>query len=327
MVRTLGRSFAAVVIVLSLASCFFTQSAFSPLLTQVLARADLSATIPAGAGSQYQAYIVTPSGGEFVILLNTVGSTDPAAVILDSNLRLIQTYTQAQFTAWSIAAGSSLMTDAAGNVALKDHYFRASDLTTINQAPSGAMPAGIAISGASFSSPAALDNDINFQVAGGNLNYAQYTSVWANNPGAVPVLGVGNYNVVAAYDVDDTPAAGEVLLVLNDSSNSTYLVAVPLLNIQSQTMAPGNILSNYPSTTLSNVASWSIGFAGDSLVVYNYSSNSLIRYSVKPPFSQLGSLAVGNLGNNLQYVYRTSGGYSVQYNQTARSLTKVANWW
>ncbi|MGO9308996.1 MAG: hypothetical protein ACLQDL_08245 [Spirochaetia bacterium] len=332
MVRILGRFMGAAAVTLSLASCIFGLTAFPPTLTQVLARADLSSVIPAGDGSQYQVYIVTPTGGEFVILLNTSGSMDPAAVIMDSSLHLIQTYTLAQFGTWFITSGSTLMTDAAGNVALKDHYFAASDLTTINQAPSGTLNAA-SLNGPGFCSPASSNNDVDFQVAGGNLTYTQYNSVWLlpfpRGPFQVSSTGA-NYQVVAVYDVDDTPAAGEVVLVLNDMSNNMYFVAIPLVTILSGAVTPF-ILSNYPYVTLTNYSNSSIGFTGDSLVAYNYNSNSLVRFSAKPPFNQLSSLSQGNNNGknngNIQYAYKMTGGYSVVFDQVARKLTKVANWW
>lgn len=332
MVKTLVRLLATAAIVLSLASCFFALSAFPPTLSQIVARADLSGTIPAGAGSLYQVYIVTPTGGEFVILLNTSGSMDPAAVIMDSNLHLIQTYTLAQYGTWGITSGSTLMTDATGNVALRDHYFTASDLATMNQPPSGTL-SGASLNGPALSSPAASLNDVNFQVAAGNLTYIQYNSSWglpfASGPFQVSSSG-GNYQLIAVYNIDDTPAAGEVVLVLGDMGNNIYFVAIPLFNILANSVVPP-ILSNYPYVTLANISNSSIGFAGDSLVAYNYNSNSLIRYSAKPPFNQLSSLSLGNNSGknngNLQYAYKMTGGYSVIFDQVARKLTKVANWW
>jgi len=331
MVRTLARLLATVAILQPLTSCFLTLTAFPPTLSQVLARADLSSVIPAGAGSQYQAFIVTPTGGEFVILLNTSGSMDPGAIVLDSNLKTIETYTLAQLTAWGVTPGGTLLTDAAGNVAFNNKYFSAAELASGNNpGPSGVSAA---LNGPCFSSPAASSNNVDFQVSGGNLSYNQYNSAWGGpvprGPFQVSSTGA-NYQIVAVYDVDDTPSAGEVVLVLSDSGNSLYLVAIPLLNILSGGITPA-ILSNYPSTTLSNISNSSIGFAGDSLVAYSYNSNSLVRYSVKPPFNQISSLFIGNnSGNsngNLQYVYKMTGGYSVVYDQAARKLTKVANWW
>jgi len=335
MVRNLARLLVTVAIVLSLASCIFVLSAYPPTLSQVVARADLSATIPAGTGSQYQVYIATPTGGEFVILLNTSSSMDPAAVIMDSNLHLLQTYTLAQYGTWGITSGWTLMTDATGNVALKDHYFTASDLITVNQPPSGSLGTAT-LSGPGFSSPSAVKNDINFQMSGGNtFAYGEWPS-WGLQTFGSPNIQVngtgGNYNVVAVYNVDDTPAAGEVVLVLSDmgSSSNMYFVAIPLVDVLSNSVT-SPLFSSYPYTTLSNVSNSSIGFAGDSLVVYNYNSNSLVRYSLKPPFNQLSSLSLGNNSGknngNLQYAYKMTGGYSVIYDQIARKLTKVANWW
>lgn len=332
MVRHLARLLVTVAILLPLTSCSFILSPFPPTLSQVVARADLSGVIPAGAGSQYQVYIVTPTGGEFVILLNTSSSMDPAAVIMDSNLHIIQTYTLAQFGTWGIANGSTLMTDAAGNVALRDHWFTAAELASVNTPPT-LPPTNTPLNGSGFSSAAGNANDVNFQSAGNNLSYSQYGSSWnlISPSGAITVNGAGgNYNVVAVYNVDDTPAAGEVVLVLSDLNDSFYFVAIPLVNISNNNVA-SPLFSNYPYTNLTNISYSSIGFAGDSLVVYNFNSNSLVRYSVKPPFNQISSLFMGNSSGknsgNLQYAYKMTGGYSVIYDQVARKLTKVANWW
>jgi hypothetical protein len=276
-------------------------------------------------------YIVTPTGGEFVILLNTSGSMDPATIVMDSNLNVIETYTLAQLTGWGVTPGGALLTDAAGNVAFSNGWFSAAELASSNNpGPSGGT---VLLNGPGFSSPASSNNDVSFQAAGGNLNYSQYTSLWGPNPGLVTVNGAvtGNYNVVAAYNVDDTPGAGEVVLVLSDMGNNMYFVAIPLVNILSGTVTPGPLFGNYPYITLSNDSNSSVGFAGDSLVVYNYNSNSLVRYSAKPPFNQLSSLSLGNNSGknngNLQYAYKMTGGYSVVYDQVGRKLTKVANWW
>jgi hypothetical protein len=302
-------------------------SVFPSTLSQVLAVADLSATIPAGSGPQYNVSVVTPTGGEFVILMNRSFGTDPAAVIMDSNLKLIQTYTTAQLNGWGIVNGQNVFTDAARNVALRDHWFTAFWLSTVNAPPSG--PTNTPLFGASFSSPAALINEANFQIAGNNLTYTQYDSSWGlpagRGPFTVNVAG-GNYYLNAVFNVDDTPTAGEVVLVLSDSSNSFYFVAIPLFNILNNSVVPP-LFSNYPYTTLKNIDSSSIGFAGDSLVAYSYDSNSLKRYSLTPPFKEAGSVSVAKNNSRLQYAYKMTGGYSVVYDEDARSLTKVANWW
>jgi hypothetical protein len=330
MVKSLGRLLAIPAVVLPLASCIFVLSAFPPTLSQVLARADLSGTIPAGTGSQYQPYIVTPTGGEFVILLNRSMSMDPAAVVMDSNLNVIQTYTDAQLTGWGISPGGTLLTDALGNVAFPSKWFRAADLATVNSPPFGVTTP---LFGASFSSPAGNANVVNFQVSGNALTYSQYDSSWGlvfTGAGILVNGAGGNYNVVAVYNVGDAPAAGEVVLVLSDFSNSLYLIDIPLFDILNNSVA-SPLFSSYPYATLTNINSSSIGFAGDSLVAYNYNSGALIRYSVKPPFSQISSLSIGNNNGNtsgsLQYAYKMTGGYSVVYDGNARKLTKVANWW
>jgi hypothetical protein len=142
----------------------------------------------------------------------------------------------------------------------------------------------------------------------------------------------GNYNVVAVYDVNDSlTSTGEVILVINNFSNSTFFIQIKLSDILNGTVR-SPLLSNYSHASLSNLDPSSLGFVGDSLVGYNYNSNSLIRYSANPPFQQLNSLSLGNnngnnSSNNLEYAYKMTGEYSVVYDENARTITKVANWW
>ena len=337
MVRILTRLLATLALVLPLASCIFVLSVFPPTLSQVVARADLSGTIPAGAGSQYRVYVVTPTGGDFVILMNRNSSMDPAAVVMDSNLQLIQTYTAFQLNGWGITNGSTLMTDASGNVALRDHWFGASDLTTINHNPSGTL-GGAILFDPGFCSPYWQKNDVNFQMTGGNtLTYTQY-QWWGLPPdftsSPIQINGAGgNYRVAAVYNVDDTPSAGKVVLVLSEQNNSSNvtLVAIPLADVvHASPLLPtvaSPLLNNYPYKVLTNINSSSIGFAGDSLVAFSYDSHSLKRYSLTPPFNEIGSIPMGKSNDQLQYAYRMTGGYSVVYDEETRKLTKVANWW
>lgn len=265
--------------------------------------------------------------------MRTNGGVDPVVFVMDSNLKLVQTFTLAQMTAWTYdGIGNFPMMNAEGNVEISNIAFSAGNFTTA-AGPSWVGHPTVQFPG--FGSPNANMNDINFTMAGGNsLTYSQWNWFYPSivfNSAAVLVNGAGgNYNVLAVYDVDDTPAAGEVVLVLSDMSNNMYLVAIPLFNILNNTVATP-LFSSYPSTTLTNFSSSSIGFPGDSFVAYNYNSNSLVRYSAKPPFNQLNSLSMGNNSGknngNLKYAYKMTGGYSVVYDQVARTLTKVANWW
>ena len=179
-----------------------------------------------------------------------------------------------------------------------------------------------------FGSPFWQKNDL-FQAAGNTLTYTQYQ--WWGFDFSSPAIQVngasGNYRIQAAYDVDDT-LTGHAILVLTDQNNSSNvtLVSVPLSDIRFNVVAPP-LLNNYPYTTLSNIDSSSIGFAGDSLVAHDNNSGSLKRYSATPPFNEIGSVPMTKSNGQLQYAYRMTGGYSVVYDPGARTLTKVANWW
>jgi hypothetical protein len=314
---------------LPLASCVFVLSVFPATLSQVVARKDLSAVVPAGQASNYRPFIVTLAGGEFVLMINMNSSTDPLLVVMDSGLSLIHTYTTLTLGPLGYMGGSTAIRDSNGDAIAGSVRFAASELA------SGALPGGgsigTSLNGPSFGSPNGGINEANFSVTGGNsLTWNQYDALWGLvGPTAVPISASGgNYRVEAVYDVDDTPSAGEVVLVLGDNNSNAWCVAIPLSDVINN-LLPGHspLLSYYPSLSLSNVDASSIGCAGDSLVVNNYSSGSLDRYSVKPPFNKLGSLPVGNSSGQKEYAYRVTGGYSVVYDPAARILTKVANWW
>ena len=133
----------------------------------------------------------------------------------------------------------------------------------MNQNPSfGGHPS---ITGPGFGSPIGNANDINFSTGTGNtLTYTQWHwtyDIFDFNSNPVVVNGTGgNYTVVAVYDADDTPTAGEVVPVLSDMGNNMYFVAIPLFNVLNNTVA-SPLFGNYPSTTLTNFSNSSIGFA------------------------------------------------------------------
>ena len=174
MVRSLPRCLALLGLVLPLASCVFFVSAFPPTLTQVVARTDLSAVIPAANAQDYALYALTASPSQdFVLLMNRSGSTDPRVIVLDSSLHLIQTYTLSQLNGWGAFNGNGIMADAAGNIEIGNFGFSAGNLSTVGANPS--WNANPSIFSPGFASPAAQRNDVNFQVTGGTtLGYTQY---------------------------------------------------------------------------------------------------------------------------------------------------------
>ena len=132
---------------------------------------------------------------------------------------------------------------------------------------------------------------------------------------------------MGVYNADDTPTAGKVILLLNESNNAAlHIVAIPLVDVLSNTLQ-SPILDRYPNATYTNVDSFSVGFAGDSLVAYSYDSHALVRYSLSPPFGVISQLSVGQNVHPIAYGYKADGSYSVQFDQTTRVLTKVVKWW
>jgi hypothetical protein len=332
MVARLIRLFAAALLLLPLSACIFVLSPFPATLSQVVAKTDLSSLIPAGSGNGYRPFIVSPTGGEFVLLMSY--GSDPVVIVMDSNLAFIQSYTLGQlqtlYTSYD-PGGHLAMTNAEGNAEISNVAFSAMDLSSVGAGPSWVGNATLLSPG--FGSPTAQKDVIDFDAAAGNsLGYVIWP--WFYPPGTDIPCGVtlinasgGSYQVEAVFDVDDTPSAGEVVLVLSDNGNSSHvtLVAIPLYDILNGSVA-SPLLSNYASKTLSNIASSSIGFAGDCIVAYSQDSGSLKRYSLST-FEEISSLPVGEVSYRIQYAYNASGGYSVVYDPDARTITKVANWW
>ena len=166
MVGKLARLIAALVMVVPLASCVFVLSVFPATLSQVVARNDLSAVVPASQASSYRPFIVTPSGGEFVLLVNANSAAGPLLVVMDSNLMLIQTYTAPTLTPLGYTGGSTVMTDSNQDAIVGSIVFAAPELAA------GGLPAGggigTTLNGPSFGSPNGLINEANFSVTGGN---------------------------------------------------------------------------------------------------------------------------------------------------------------
>ncbi|MGA2481447.1 MAG: hypothetical protein ABSG63_22140, partial [Spirochaetia bacterium] len=318
--------------VLPLSSCIFFFSAFSPLLTQVVARTDLSSVIPSGAAKDYAVYCVTayaPPQGEFVLLMNRNASVDPRVIVLDSSLNLIQTYTSAQLNGWGAFSGSTIMEEADQNIEIGNFGFSATNLLTVGASPS--WNANQSVFGPSFSSPLRQKNVINFQVTGVNvLTYSQWQWWTTNNfNAAVAIKSTADtqFQVDAVYNIEDSLSAGRVILVLGEQGSSTmHIVALPLAAVCTNTLLPA-LFDNYPHASYSNLDSSSVGFAGDCLVAYSYQDHALVRYSLTPPFGVLSTLPVGQGAHQITYAYKADGSYSVQLDQSTRMLTKVARWW
>jgi hypothetical protein len=339
MVKTVVRGLTLLYLMLPLASCIFFFSAFPPTLTQVVARTDLSSVIPAGSAGDFQVYCVSATAappGEFVLLMNKNASVDPRVIILDSNLNLIQTYTTSQLDGWAGGpgnfSGSSIMSDAGGNIEIGNLGFSATELQNIAWNPSWI---NTPVMGPSYCSPFKQSNDINFHVTGGNgLNYSQFHPWWSFDFNSIPLPIKGTpdtqFQVEGVYNIDDSPGGGKVILVLGEQSNPTvHFVAIPRAHLHSHggpvVLTP--IFDNYPHASYSNVESSSVGFAGDCLVAYSYQDHAMVRYSLTPPFSVISSLPVGQSVHQITYGYKADGSYSVQLDQSTSILTKVARWW
>jgi hypothetical protein len=329
MVKSTLRGLLVLLIVLPLASCIFFYSAFSPLLTQVTVRTDLSSIIP--DAHDYQVYCVTayaPPRGEFVILMNRNATAEPRIVVLDANLSLIQTYTTAWLNTWGFS-GSIIMEEAAQNIEIGSYGFSTTNLLTVGTNPSwtGRPP----IFNPSFGSFERQKDVINFQVTGGNtLSYSQWDWMWAPLDFNA-VIGIKSpadtqFEVVGVYNAADSSTGGTVILVLSERDSSAIdIVALPLDDVCTNALA-APLFDNYPHARYSNIETSSVGFAGDCLVAFSYQDMAMVRYSLTPPFDVLSKVPVSS-SKQLIYGYKADGRYSVQLDPRTRMLSKVAKWW
>jgi hypothetical protein len=303
---------------LCLHACVFYLSAFSQTLTQMTAKKDLTGIITAGDGNNYQPFVVTTGGQDFVIL--TTGNTlDPRIIVLDSNLNLIQAFTSSQLSAFGVGsyAGNWALSDDAGLPVIGDFRF-----TSLVAPPTFNNDT---LSNPSFSSPAGADDYINFQISSSTFQYTRVSSHWtvSTNPPTILVGGPSGLNgVQAVFDVSDNTSAGQVVVVVN-AGPTVYLVSVPLSAFQLNSVGT---LFSYPSTAMSNLESTSIGFSGNCLVAYSYDTQTINRYDLS--FNLIDTRTFTHPSNQqLQFSYKSIGGFFVTFNPSTLQLVKYATWW
>ncbi len=129
MVGTLRLAAMISALLLPLASCdVLFNGVFPPSISQVTARADLSASIPAAPASSFSVSTVSAGGNEYVILFSGIpfDISQPHLVIMDSHLKMINTFSIKDLAA--ISAGPQLggyftMADVKGFVVIGNMRF------------------------------------------------------------------------------------------------------------------------------------------------------------------------------------------------------------
>ena len=334
MVRVTLRAALVFAMALALSACILALSPFPLTLTQIVARKDLTGMIPAGSGSDYTPYTIragmAPATKDFVVLCSGNISDDPPVIILDSDLNLVQAYSASQVLGWGGLFSSQLLVDDGGYVVMSYFGLSVSNLTTVpTVTPTELLSSAIAMP--SFSSTYGCDDYINFQASGGILSYVHWKSHWTvtgtNTPIALGGSSSAQYSVLAVFNIQDTNP-GQVILVLG--SNSTiWLVSIPLIDFYNDTVgvSVGGTVFGYPNTSIPNIDSSSIGFAGNCLVAYSYDTQTLNRYSLTPPFTIIDKLPVSKRATMQKDSYMQAGGFSVTFDPGTLQLTKIANWW
>jgi hypothetical protein len=316
--------------ILSLHACVFYLSPFSQTLTQMTAKRDLTGIITAGEGNNYQPFVVTTGGQDFVILTTGNISLEPQVIILDANLNMIQAFSSSQLLGWGAYSGYWVMIDDGGYPVIGNYEFAASSLASVPaQNPFNLIPA--ALNRPSFSSASGIENYINFQLSGVDFQYTHISSHWTATTATtydIPIGGPSGLNgVQTAFNAVDNFLAGQVVLVLN-AGPTAYFLSVPLSDFHSNIVGTnvGGSLFGYPSKAMSNLESTSIGFAGNCLVAYSYDTQTINRYDLS--FNLIDTTTFTHPSNQqLEFSYKSIGGFFVTYNPSTLQLVKYATWW
>ncbi len=343
-------------LLLPLASCdVLFNGVFPPSISQVTARADLSASIPAAPASSFSLSAVSAGGNEYILLFSALGfdSTQNHLIVMDSHLKVLNSFTLDALNAFPNAVDSfgngnpfgtiSAMTGVNGQVMIGNIWFDAS--------PTG-FSFSSKFSGPTFclSSPSVTDlsspgfNEINFTITSGNLVYTQYDSSWNWLNGPFAPLGTpspppaGFLNLVNVFADPDSAASPDVL-VFQDSggggSSHTYFLRMPKADIVNTVSYFGigtdpdiftHAALNYPPVVVkSNLSSQCIAFSRAGIIAYEYQSDSLVRFTLDAPDS-VSSLPLKNV-NGMKLAAGISGSYCVVWDPVARTLTRYEQWW
>jgi hypothetical protein len=329
MVRKLLLAGTTIVTLLTLGSCQVAFiGVFPPAISQMTARKDLSAVVPAGQAASFNLAVVSAGGPEYVLLFSSSGF-DPAQVhlvVLDSSLNMVGSFTNTdiQMAAFVYLNGQYAMGDAAGQFVAGNIRF------DVHQA-------GVVILGSFTSSlgqpsiPNLGANEVNFSAGGGVFSYTEYDSSWTYIGSRSVALGAPStmVNFVGAFTDADSLSAPDVFVLQDYGSQQTYILSIPKNDIAgtnlSGAVGASTVFATYNPFSKSTLDSRTVCYSRGSVVAYDHDSEALVRFPLDNP-SDVRSLPL-RYATNRRLALGPSGSYCVVWDPGTRTLTRYEQWW
>jgi hypothetical protein len=337
MTRMARVAVAGIGLVLSLASCdILFMGVFPASLGQETARADLSSKIGEADAATFNLSIARAYGFEFLILYSTDGfdGTKPHLIVMSPALAVLNTYTLNDIPFF---AGNSVFAHLFdGHVAIGnfDGLATSAGLKLVGQLPSSATLSNWSIIGGRSPTMNAYTWS-GFQVDQSNLmTYNAYLEAWT--PGVPASLARvvrpidrshAQLRLVGVYTNPEDELGNESLFVFGESGGGTdYFVQIPKSPDLETAPATPIFASGYPTFSKDNLDSGTIAVTEDSIVAFDGSARSWIRFTPSDP-DTVTSLYVGRRGSNERSAFSFSGGYYCIWDPQTRILTRYEDWW
>ena len=318
--------------VLFLGSCgvlqFIFGSVFPSTMTLIKAQADLSKLIPGSNNGSTYLRLVEVGGYSYVIVTGSPSSNESFAYIYDLDLNLKKSLTGA-----SAPAGTGVMVDASGRIAIGNEFFNAADLSL-----AGTNTATVYAQGnAGVDGFASGQNFIGISVPSTSSNLLTYTSYvgsWTGagtTPTPLPTLSTNTFNLQVNAVFDDGVPTGNIIMVIsqgssggnNNNSVNAHFVTVPKSAFISGPF-PTPVFDSAPQRDNLDVDSF--GYADGSIFAYDTKTSSYVRINPADA-STRSSFYSGSKNQQSRFAYSVSGGLFYGFDTQTRILTKYVAWW
>jgi len=337
MVRSLRLPVMSGALLLALASCqVLFVGAFPPSISQATAKTDLSALVAAAPASYFSLSTVTANGLEYVLLFTSMGfdSTQAHLVVLDPQLKVLNTFTLDQIIALPTAGGSFF-----GNFTMTD----VNDRVIIGNLRFDALAGGLAFSqkdpaiGLYSPSVSGLPvfpfHETNFRVVSSNFAYDEFNSAWGLTANFSVPLGIpsppsqSTLFLVNVFTDRDSGSAPDVFVFQDFGAQRTYFLRIPKGDIDGGlSVAAPSVFSYYPSPVVkSNLSGESIGYSRAGVIGYDQKADALVRFTLDAPDS-VSSLPLKRT-NGLKVAAGISGTWCVVWDPDTRMVTRYEQWW
>jgi hypothetical protein len=336
MVKT-TRLAAGLLFVFSLVGCdaLFT-GPFPASLGQATVRADLSAVIASADAAQFDLAICRSYGFEFVILSSPSGSsgTTPRMIVMSPALVVKNSYSLNDIPFFAGSSAFSHLFDGHIVVGNVDGLATSAGLVLSGQIPNTAPLSGWSLLGARLPTLNAYAWS-GFQVDQANtMTWNAYQDDWSPTPPTMfsRVIRAVDANhprlwLSGAFTDPEDERGNASLFVFGESgTNTEYFVQVPKSPDLETPPATPIFSSGYPTFTKSNLDSGTIAVTSDSVVAFDGSARSWIRFTLAAP-GTVTSLRVARRGSHERSAFSFSGGYYCIWDPDTRTVTRYEDWW